>query len=73
MPRQREIPAMCVTITTTAQHTIHTRSSPHKTDLAQRRYFDDPAFVNYLTYLQYWRRPEYAKYRPPPALGCCIA
>ena len=29
--------------------------------LAQNRYFDDPAFVKYLDYLQYWRRPEYSK------------
>lgn len=29
--------------------------------LAQLRYFEDPAFVNYLEYLQYWRKPEYAK------------
>eukprot|EP00897_Mesotaenium_endlicherianum_P008267 jgi/Mesen1/7469/ME000039S06686 len=26
------------------------------------RYFDDPAFVNYLKYLQYWRKPEYANF-----------
>ena len=30
-------------------------------DLAQLRYFEIPAFVNYLAYLQYWRQPEYAK------------
>lgn len=30
--------------------------------LAQSRYFQDPAFLNYLKYLQYWKRPEYAKY-----------
>ena len=27
--------------------------------LAQNRYFDDPAFVEYLAYLQYWRAPPY--------------
>jgi mediator of RNA polymerase II transcription subunit 31 len=32
------------------------------TDLAQNRYFDDEAFVGYLSYLLYWKRPEYAKY-----------
>ncbi len=38
-------------------------ASPHYLNwLAQNRYFDDPAFCNYLAYLQYWRRPEYAKF-----------
>jgi hypothetical protein len=32
------------------------------TDLAQNRYFDDEAFVGYLKYLLYWKRPEYAKF-----------
>lgn len=27
--------------------------------LAQNRYFDDPQFVDYLEYLQYWREPPY--------------
>ncbi|KAF9969711.1 hypothetical protein BGZ73_007804 [Actinomortierella ambigua] len=31
-------------------------------NLAQQRYFDDPAFLNYLDYLQYFRKPEYAKF-----------
>ena len=30
--------------------------------LAQRGYFKDKSFVNYISYLQYWKRPEYAKY-----------
>jgi hypothetical protein len=30
--------------------------------LAQNKYFDDPAFVNYLQYLGYWRQPEWAKF-----------
>lgn len=30
--------------------------------LAQRGYFKDPTFVNYLKYLQYWKEPKYAKY-----------
>ncbi|KAI8927546.1 SOH1-domain-containing protein [Entophlyctis helioformis] len=30
--------------------------------LAQQRYFDDKAFVNYLQYLTYWQQPQYAKY-----------
>ena len=28
--------------------------------LAQNRYLGDPAFLCFLAYLQYWRRPEYA-------------
>lgn len=40
---------------------IHARSTLH-TGLAQNRYLDDPVFLNYLKYLEYWRRPEYAKY-----------
>lgn len=31
-------------------------------DLAQNLYLYDDAFVEYITYLQYWRKPEYAKY-----------
>jgi hypothetical protein len=31
-------------------------------DLAQGQYFDEPAFVNYLAYLLYWKRPEYAHF-----------
>ncbi|XXG78009.1 hypothetical protein AAC387_Pa08g2041 [Persea americana] len=30
--------------------------------LAQNRYFEDEAFIGYLEYLQYWRRPEYMKF-----------
>ncbi|KAG9292081.1 hypothetical protein G9A89_017981 [Geosiphon pyriformis] len=32
------------------------------TYLAQKGFLDNPAFVNYLKYLQYWKRPEYAKF-----------
>ncbi len=37
---------------------------PHarRADLAQHRYLDDPRFVAYLGYLQYWRRPPYCTY-----------
>lgn len=31
-------------------------------DLAQNEYFEDPAFLGYLKYLQYWKKPEYVKY-----------
>ncbi|PXF47566.1 Mediator of RNA polymerase II transcription subunit 31 [Gracilariopsis chorda] len=30
--------------------------------LAQNEYLDSPDFIAYLKYLQYWRRPEYAKF-----------
>ena len=30
--------------------------------LAQRGYFKDTAFVNYLSYLRYWSKPEYVKF-----------
>eukprot|EP00457_Paulinella_chromatophora_P010931 gb/GEZN01011050.1/.p1 GENE.gb/GEZN01011050.1/~~gb/GEZN01011050.1/.p1 ORF type:complete len:157 (+),score=28.06 gb/GEZN01011050.1/:217-687(+) len=30
--------------------------------LAQQKHFDDPAFINYLHYLQYWKKPPYLKY-----------
>ncbi|KAK4288013.1 hypothetical protein Pmani_030993 [Petrolisthes manimaculis] len=30
--------------------------------LAQRGYFKEQTFINYLKYLQYWKEPEYAKY-----------
>jgi mediator of RNA polymerase II transcription subunit 31 len=30
--------------------------------LAQNKYLDDDAFVAYLSYLQYWKHPNYAKY-----------
>nr|CAG4650645.1 EOG090X0JFZ [Sida crystallina] len=30
--------------------------------LAQRGYFKDAAFINYLKYLLYWKEPQYAKY-----------
>lgn len=38
--------------------------------LAQNRFLEDPAFVAYLEYLQYWKQPAYAQYlmcAPPPA------
>lgn len=30
--------------------------------LADNKYFEDPAFMNYLKYLQYWKDPKYACY-----------
>lgn len=30
--------------------------------LAQRGYFKEQNFINYLKYLQYWKEPDYAKY-----------
>ncbi|XP_053643811.1 mediator of RNA polymerase II transcription subunit 31 isoform X2 [Cherax quadricarinatus] len=34
--------------------------------LAQRGYFKEQTFINYLKYLQYWKEPEYAKYLKYP-------
>jgi mediator of RNA polymerase II transcription subunit 31 len=31
-------------------------------DLAQEKFFENKAFVAYLGYLRYWKRPEYVKY-----------
>ncbi|KAK3104981.1 hypothetical protein FSP39_014632 [Pinctada imbricata] len=36
------------------------------TVLAQRGYFKDPTFINYLKYLQYWKEPKYAKFLKYP-------
>lgn len=36
------------------------------TVLAQRGYFKDPSFVNYLKYLLCWKEPDYAKYLKYP-------
>ena len=33
-----------------------------QTDLSVLGYFDDPDFIQYLDYLQYWRSPEYSKF-----------
>lgn len=30
--------------------------------LAQTKKFDDPAFMNFLRYLRYWKQPEYMQY-----------
>lgn len=34
--------------------------------LAANGYFDDPAFIKYLNYLQYWTQPKYARYLEYP-------
>lgn len=34
--------------------------------MAQRGYFKDAAFINYLKYLLYWKEPEYARYLKYP-------
>ncbi|XP_055676996.1 mediator of RNA polymerase II transcription subunit 31-A isoform X2 [Lutzomyia longipalpis] len=34
--------------------------------LAQRGYFKDQTFINYLKYLLYWKEPEYARYLKYP-------
>lgn len=34
----------------------------HCSVLAQRGYFKDQSFINYLKYLLYWKEPDYAKF-----------
>lgn len=34
--------------------------------LAQSRYLTDPAFLNYLSYLQYWHQPAYIQFLTHP-------
>ena len=42
-------------------------ANPHYLNfLAQRGYFKDSSFVNYLKYLLYWKKPEYAKFLKYP-------
>lgn len=42
---------------------IQCLSNPHYLNwLAQNRTLEEPAFVNYLKYLEYWRKPEYSCY-----------
>ena len=44
------------------------RSPPAlRADLAQNRLLSEPAMVAYLAYLQYWQRPEYARFLQYPA------
>lgn len=37
--------------------------------LAQRGFFKDSAFINYLKYLLYWKEPEYAKFLKYPMVS----
>eukprot|EP00914_Ancora_sagittata_P010145 GHVO01019525.1.p1 GENE.GHVO01019525.1~~GHVO01019525.1.p1 ORF type:complete len:117 (-),score=11.37 GHVO01019525.1:139-489(-) len=30
--------------------------------LAQKELFSEPAFINYLSYLRYWKKPEYGQF-----------
>jgi len=42
---------------------IQCLANPHYLNwLAQNKYFEDEAFLNYLKYLEYWRQPQYAQY-----------
>ncbi|XP_046840604.1 mediator of RNA polymerase II transcription subunit 31-like [Xenia sp. Carnegie-2017] len=42
-------------------------ANPHYLNfLAQRGYFKDSSFVNYLKYLLYWKAPQYAKFLKYP-------
>lgn len=46
-----------VQLTSTLVHMLTTSIKTHV-----QGYFERPAFVNYLAYLRYWKRPEYAKH-----------
>ncbi|WIA10931.1 hypothetical protein OEZ85_011096 [Tetradesmus obliquus] len=42
---------------------IQCLANPHYLNwLAQNKYLEDKAFLNYLKYLEYWRQPQYASY-----------
>jgi mediator of RNA polymerase II transcription subunit 31 len=48
--------------------TVQTAAAPSATaagaaaGLAQNKFLEDKAFLNYLKYLEYWRQPQYATY-----------
>ena len=58
--RRSTAPARMHTIPSCSSSLLRVCLSPLCAGLAQNRYLDDPAFLRFLTYLQYWRRPEYA-------------
>jgi len=35
-------------------------------DLAKNGYFEEESFLNYLKYLEYWKKPEFLKYLKHP-------
>ncbi len=46
---------------------VQSLANPHYCHwLAQQGFLKDEAFVNYLEYLNYWKKPEYAKYLDYP-------
>ena len=46
---------------------VQSLANPHYCHwLSQQGYFKDTAFINYLKYLSYWKKPEYAKYLDYP-------
>jgi len=48
-------PPWCVLALVTLQHAVYA-------GLGQNRFLDNPAFINYLKYLIYWKQPMYAQY-----------
>jgi hypothetical protein len=43
--------------------TIQALSNPHYLlELSSTGYLDSEPFLNFVTYLEYWEKPEYAKY-----------
>lgn len=47
-------------------HQAKTTVTPIYLVLAQRGFFKDSTFINYLKYLLYWKEPDYAKYLKYP-------
>lgn len=45
---------------------LHIGGSGSISVLAQRGFFKDAAFINYLKYLLYWKEPQYARYLKYP-------
>ncbi len=49
-----------------------TYSLPRVLDLVTNGRLDEPAFINFLAYLQYWKKPEYAKFLSYPMSLCVL-
>lgn len=46
-----------------AWQTLQALANPHYIyELSQTGYLDSPAFLNFLSYLSYWEKPEYARF-----------
>lgn len=67
MPGQSELPALYVwQLPVVSCVSVDVHRFPTRAVIAQRGYFKDTAFINYLKYLLYWKEPEYARYLKYP-------